>query len=116
MTKSVLPQLFDKATSIDLNCRHGSVIAIGEILWALSKVVPTDANMNELVGMDLIDKAKRLIPLFQERLYFRGMGGELMKQACCIFIENCSLAHMPFYKMEIIGNMLSRLKIIDALK
>lgn len=105
--KNSIPRLFDKVNSIDLNARHGAVIAIGEILHSLSIVCQSEnKNFNELIG-HLLEKIKDLIPRFRERLYFRGMGGELMKQACCDFIEKCSLAHVPFHGMEIIGKDLS---------
>lgn len=105
MIKSILPQLFEKAISIDLNARHGSVLAIGEILHALSMItIQKGMKLKEFVGDDLIDKAKNLIPLFKERLYFRGIGGELMKLACSSFIENCSYAHMPFHNLDVLGN------------
>lgn len=35
MVETVLPNLMDMVNSIDLNVRHGSIIAIGEILEAL---------------------------------------------------------------------------------
>lgn len=83
------------------------MIAIGEILHALNKVCQNkNKNFNDLIG-HLLEKTRNLIPRFRERLYFRGMGGELMKQACCDFIEKCSLANVPFHGMEIIGKSLS---------
>ena len=35
MVETILPNLIDMIDSIDLNVRHGSVLAIGEILEAL---------------------------------------------------------------------------------
>lgn len=100
-----MPQLFDKATSIDLNARHGSVTSIGEILHALSKLLSNNGvKLKDYIGNELVEKTQNLVPLFQERLYFRGLGGELMRQACCNFIENCSYAQMPFHNSNSIGN------------
>lgn len=73
-------------------------------MHALAKVCQKDNNITNLIGENLIEQTRHLIPMFQERLYFRGMGGELMRQACCSFIENCSYAHIPFNnKTAIIG-------------
>jgi hypothetical protein len=44
-----------------------------------------------------------LVPTFRQRQQFRGVGGELMKQACSLLIEKCSLAGMPFHSHPVIG-------------
>lgn len=100
MIDKVLPVLLDKTTSIDLNCRHGSVIAIGEVVYALSKL--TGRN-DLLLAEPLLRRIKGLIPKFKDSLYFRGLGGELMKQACADFIEKCSLAKLPFQNDSVVG-------------
>lgn len=102
MATTVLEKLINYTKSIDLNARHGSVIAIGEIIYALSKLNTTD-NVVDVIGRDMLQNVIDLIPRFKERLYFRGLGGELMKQACSDFIENCSLAKLPIHGYPIIG-------------
>ncbi|CAH0559200.1 unnamed protein product [Brassicogethes aeneus] len=108
MVDNVLPALFTKTTSIDLNARHGAVLAIGEILHSLSKVHKNE-SMNTILTEKLIKSTKNLIPSFYEKFYFRGLGGELMKQACSDFIEKCSLASLPFHNDAIIEQWLSLL-------
>lgn len=98
MITTVLPQLFSKAKTIDLNARHGSVLAIGEIFKALEV-----ENKKSEIGNDLYEECKNLVGFFEERLYFRGLGGELMRLACSNFIQNCSLAKMPFHNSDVIG-------------
>lgn len=79
-------------------------MTIGEILFALADVAKSmGVEIEDYVGTALIEDTKNLIPLFKERLYFRGMGGELMKQACSDFIQKCSLARLPFHKDDITG-------------
>lgn len=73
-------------------------MAIGEIFKALSI-----QNKKGNIGNELFEECKNLIPHFQERLYFRGLGGELMRQACSSFIQNCSLAQLPFHNTDVIG-------------
>lgn len=107
MIKTALPLLFQKAHLIDLNSRHGSVLAIGEVMYALSAVVISNkTNLKDCIGDELLEKCENLIPTYQERLFFRGMGGELMKQACSSFIGNCSLARLPLHGKSVIGEFL----------
>lgn len=99
----VLPQLLSRTTSIDLNARHGAVLAIAELLHALA-VVGKERNqtIQEIIGEKFVQEVCSLVPKFKERGQFRGMGGELMKQACCVLVEKSSLAQMPFHDMSII--------------
>lgn len=109
----MLPSLFEKANSIDLNSRHGAVLAIGEIVHALSK---TTSNLQNLIGPTLTEQIKGLVGGFYNKLYFRGLGGELMRQACCDFIEKCSLAAIGFHNDDVIGMLFidtcQRLEVI----
>lgn len=105
MVASVLPKLFEKTNTIDLNSRHGSVLAIGEIMNALAIIAKSKNNrIEDLITNELRECVKSLVPQFRERHYFRGLGGELMRQACSDFIKNCSLASMPFHDDPIAGN------------
>ncbi|CAH1996514.1 unnamed protein product [Acanthoscelides obtectus] len=104
MIETALPNLFEKTTSIDLNSRHGATIAIGEVIHALSKT-----NYLDKVTETLLDKTRSLIPWYRERMYFRGLGGELMKHACSDFIEKCSLAAVPFHNQTVVEDWLKLL-------
>lgn len=88
MANHVLPILFVNVDSIDINLRHGAVLAIGEIVLALSKL---DA---EWIDESAVVHLNGLILKFQKREQFRGMSGELMKQSCLDFISNCSQAKL----------------------
>ncbi|KAK9871289.1 hypothetical protein WA026_011559 [Henosepilachna vigintioctopunctata] len=108
MVRIVLPSLFEKAHTINLNSRHGAVLAIGEITYALSLISKAKGEgVTDFLDDDLIKQLKELIVVFREKLYFRGMGGELMRQACCDFIEKCALARVPFHKDEVIEDWLT---------
>lgn len=107
MINTALPLLFQKSLTIDLNSRHGSVLGIGEIARALSEVAKSkDVNLKDFIGPELLSNYENLIGIFQERMYFRGLGGELMKQACSSFIENCSLAKLPLHNKQVISKSL----------
>ncbi|XP_044761611.1 tubulin-specific chaperone D [Coccinella septempunctata] len=107
MVQKVLPALFAQAYTINLNGRHGAVIAIGEIVHALSVIANgKKAKIDTYLNDDLLGKLRGLIRIFREKLYFRGMGGELMKQACCTFIEKCSLSSLPFHGEDVVDDWL----------
>lgn len=105
MKDVVLDKLFKMTSSIDLNARHGSILAIAEVVLALSKNDQLTDHIKEETLKDVCD----LIPKFRERLLFRGLGGELMKQACSIFIQKCSRAHLPFHGNSVINDWIGLL-------
>ncbi|KAL7028245.1 hypothetical protein ACKWTF_005773 [Chironomus riparius] len=85
MATHVLNQLFQKTESIDINVRHGCVLAIGEVILALKNL-----NKLSLISNEIMGKLSDLVIKFQTREQFRGMSGELMKLAALDFIKNCS--------------------------
>lgn len=88
MKTNVLFKLFENTDSIDVNARHGSVLAIGEIILALVEINPV------LIDELIMNKLNGLIIKFQTREQFRGMSGELMKMAALDLIKNCSQARV----------------------
>lgn len=91
----VLDQLFAKTDSIDINNRHGSVLAIGEIILALSKLEKDNPEKTlNLLSNQTICNVNELLLKFIQRDLFRGISGEIMKQCCTDFIRNCSLAQI----------------------
>lgn len=92
MAKTVLNQLFQKTESIDVNLRHGAIMAIGEVILALTELD------SKLISSEVLDQLNGLIFKFQTREQFRGMSGELMKMAALDMIKNCSTAKVPINK------------------
>lgn len=70
IASQVLPKLFEKTSSIDINQRHGTVLAIGEIVLKLKQVEQStgETHLNE----NLISQLNKLILSFQQRDQFRG--------------------------------------------
>lgn len=89
MKTKVLAKLFADTDSIDVNLRHGSILAIGEIILALTELGHEPEIFELLNG---------LVIKFQSREQFRGMTGELMKMASLDMIRNCSLAKVKIDK------------------
>lgn len=93
MATDVLPKLFQKIASFDVNMRHGSVLAIGEIVLALK---PIEANEpGKYFTPYLIENVSNLVASFQKKDQFKGLSGEMMYQSSCELIRNCSKANIP---------------------
>lgn len=94
MAKEIITKLLDFTDSIDVNTRHGGVLALGEITLALREL-ENDKNTRGLyLNPSIIDSLNKLILKFFDRDQFRGMSGEIMKQGCSDFIQNCSKARI----------------------
>ncbi|KAF9823451.1 hypothetical protein SFRURICE_008903 [Spodoptera frugiperda] len=90
----VLPKLVKKTESIDLNVRHGAILAIGK-------------TADSLLSEDVCLSVRGLVSGLRSRQQFRGLGGELMRQACCHCIASLSLANQPYHGHDIIDEWLN---------
>uniref|UniRef100_A0A8C9LU74 Tubulin-specific chaperone D n=1 Tax=Piliocolobus tephrosceles TaxID=591936 RepID=A0A8C9LU74_9PRIM len=93
----VFPRLLSMTLSPDLHTRHGSILACAEVAHALYKLA---AQENRPVTDHLDEQAVQGLKQIHQQLYdrqlYRGLGGELMRQAVCVLIEKLSLSKMPF--------------------
>lgn len=92
MAETVMQRLFELTDSIDVNTRHGSVVALGEVTLALKELEGQDGQVYLRGDSEL--QLNELIGKFFARDQFRGMSGEIMKQGCSDFIRNCSRARI----------------------
>ncbi|KAL4707948.1 hypothetical protein ACJJTC_013739, partial [Scirpophaga incertulas] len=104
----VLPKLVKKTESIDLNIRHGAILAIGESVYALSQIKLADGNCaDSLIAKSVSTSVRDLVARLRSKQQFRGLGGELMRQACCQCIAALSLAGAPYHSHESIDEWLN---------
>lgn len=103
MIETVLPILIENTNSIDLNVRHGSVLAIAEILEALNKFFNNN-KIDDIIGVPELEEIKKIVNKFKIRGQFKGLGGELMKQACAILIRKLSNIHYPVHSTTVIND------------
>ncbi|XP_075418553.1 tubulin-specific chaperone D isoform X2 [Tenrec ecaudatus] len=93
----VLPKLLSLTGSSDLHTRHGAILACGELTLALHSLAAQDSRP---VTYYLDEKALEGLKQIHQQLYnhqlYRGLGGELMRQAVCVLIESLSLSKVPF--------------------
>ncbi|XP_011495321.1 PREDICTED: tubulin-specific chaperone D [Ceratosolen solmsi marchali] len=118
----MLPLLMDFLTSPDLCHCHGATLAIAEILIALH-----DMNNKDLIEFieQTSSKIQDIVATFRNRGQFRGLGGEILKQACVTLIKNLSLMHFSIDSKNILndwqdlleeclGNEVSTVRIVSA--
>uniref|UniRef100_A0A6P4E891 Tubulin-specific chaperone D n=1 Tax=Drosophila rhopaloa TaxID=1041015 RepID=A0A6P4E891_DRORH len=94
MAAVVLPQLLAKTDTIDINCRHGCVLAMGEIILALRNLEEKSDPPVTYLSNQRIVELNDLVKTFLDRNCYRGMSGELMKSCTTNYIKNCSLAKL----------------------
>jgi len=97
--ENVLPALFNNAHGKDLHLAHGSTLAAGEVILALSEIaVDENLSVEDYLGQSVIRLVETLVDKMTEKHKFRGIGGELMRQAVSNFIKNVSLSGIPLHE------------------
>ncbi|XP_072746914.1 tubulin-specific chaperone D [Anoplolepis gracilipes] len=102
MINTVLPTLLDMLNSIDLNVRHGAVLATAEILEALYNHF--NDKIENIIGATAVADIQDVARTFRSRGQFKGLGGELMKQACAVLIKKCSVVHFPIHFTDVVDD------------
>ncbi|XP_053604149.1 tubulin-specific chaperone D isoform X2 [Plodia interpunctella] len=104
----ILQKLVNKTESIDLNVRHGAILAIGEAIHALAETKLPDGKAGDtLISEDILIAVRDLVPHLRSRQQFRGLGGELMRQACCQCIASLALGAAPYHSHDTIDDWLN---------
>ncbi|XP_077022426.1 tubulin-specific chaperone D isoform X2 [Tamandua tetradactyla] len=93
----VLPRLLSLTLSPDLHTRHGAILACAEVTHALSRLAAEEGRPTaHYLDGKTVDGLKQIHHELYGRQLYRGLGGELMRQAVCVLIEKLSLSKMPF--------------------
>lgn len=72
MANDILPRLFGKTKSGDINERHGTVLAIGEIVATLKQLEIASSHQKVFIDKALTEQLGGLVLSFQQRDQFRG--------------------------------------------
>ncbi|XP_077897457.1 tubulin-specific chaperone D [Ictidomys tridecemlineatus] len=100
----VLPALLSMALSSDLHTRHGAILACAEVTYALFKLaVQRDRPVTDYLEESVVQGLRQIHQQLWERQLYRGLGGELMRQAVCVLVEKLSLSRMPFRGDSVVG-------------
>nr|CAD7439354.1 unnamed protein product [Timema bartmani] len=103
MANTVVVQLLEFTSNMELNIRSGAVRALAEVIYALSvHFKQSNLSLVDALGVNIIKEIEGLYSKFSDRRQFRGMGGDIMKEVCCHLIKNCSQASLPLHGHTII--------------
>lgn len=72
IAQNILPNLFEMTNSIDINVRHGVVLAAGEIVLALSELEKSENKIEQYLNRDIVKMVEELVQKFLDRDQFRG--------------------------------------------
>ncbi|XP_069339168.1 tubulin-specific chaperone D isoform X2 [Eulemur rufifrons] len=93
----VFLRLLSMTRSPDLHTRHGAVLACAEVAYALHGLAAREGRpVTDYLEEKAVQGLRQVHQQLCERQLYRGLGGELMRQAVCLLIENLSLSKMPF--------------------
>jgi hypothetical protein len=93
MVETYLPELIPKTINTDINMRHGSILAIAEIIFALAKL-QQDGKAVEL-SAEMQHQIREVVPSIEKARLYRGRGAELIRFAVCKLLESISAANIP---------------------
>ncbi|XP_064617512.1 tubulin-specific chaperone D-like [Liolophura sinensis] len=103
MANEIVPALLPKTTGLDLFLRHGSILAVAEIVHALAKIAADKGEpVTKLLDTKTVSGLKDIAKTLYDGKLFRGLGGELMRKAVSSLIEKLSLSKMPYHKDPVI--------------
>ncbi|XP_073092277.1 tubulin-specific chaperone D isoform X3 [Manis javanica] len=103
----VFPRLLSMTQSPDLHTRHGAVLACAEVTRSLCGLAMQEGRpATDLLGERTVQGLKQIHQQLYDRQLYRGLGGELMRQAVCVLIENLSLSKMPLAGDAVIDGWL----------
>ncbi|EPQ18597.1 Tubulin-specific chaperone D [Myotis brandtii] len=93
----VFPRLLSMTQSTDLHTRHGAVLTCAEVAHSLYRLAVREGRpVADYLDETVVQGLKQIHQQLYDRQLYRGLGGELMRQAVCVLIENLSLSKMPF--------------------
>ncbi|XP_074200185.1 tubulin-specific chaperone D isoform X2 [Camelus bactrianus] len=102
--QQVFPQLLAMTRSPDLHTRHGAVLACAQVARSLCRLADQQGRpVANFLDEEAVQGLKQIHQQLCDRQLYRGLGGELMRQAVCILIENLSVSKMPFRGDAVIG-------------
>jgi hypothetical protein len=97
MRTKVLPTVMSQVMSSDVTIRHGSVLAIAELVEALTAEAEKNSKtMLEYLGEEVVSTLKGIPGRLTRADYIRGISGDVMRPAVLVFIQKMSNCHLVF--------------------
>ncbi|XP_037090362.1 tubulin-specific chaperone D-like [Pollicipes pollicipes] len=92
----VMDMLRPHCLGIDLNARHGALLAVAEVVHALAEHARQHGqDVTELLDAAALQFISGVCDELNRRQMLRGLGGELMRHALCHLVSKASLAQLP---------------------
>ncbi|XP_006886364.1 PREDICTED: tubulin-specific chaperone D [Elephantulus edwardii] len=93
----VFPQLLSLTRSPDLHTRHGAILACGAVTCALHRLAAQGGrSITDYLDRTALEGLKQIHQQLYDHQLYRGLGGELMRQAVCSLVESLALSRVPF--------------------
>ena len=93
ISDSVLKKSIAGMTRPELNVRHGSISTTSSIILSLFNL-----NFDVQISSEMRSSLETLVPTLDKNNYLKGLGGDTLKPAVCLFIAK--LCQTKFYRAE----------------
>ncbi|EDV27936.1 uncharacterized protein TRIADDRAFT_21306, partial [Trichoplax adhaerens] len=111
---NVLPQLLSQVNSIDVFKRHGSLVAVAEIIFAFHNLaISENKSISQFIDRHVLDELKKTTIQVTAICMLMAVGGDLMRSAVCRLIERISQSKLSYYDDPVIDTWQNLIK--DAL-
>jgi len=77
-------------------------ISINSIIFFYKYLLKITTSLS-FSGTTAVADIQDIVRTIRNRGQFKGLGGELMKQACSTLIKKCSIVHFPVHFTDIVG-------------
>lgn len=96
MATHVLPRLLSLTRSSDLHVRHGAVLACAELTEGLHGLAAQEGRpVTAYLDAEAVEGLEQIHQQLHDRHLYRGLGGELMREAVCVLIGSLSRSQVP---------------------
>ncbi|XP_057310361.1 tubulin-specific chaperone D-like [Hydractinia symbiolongicarpus] len=106
MLETALPLLINQMQSIDICTKHGAILAVGEVVHALSEESRTKTNIPLVLNDSILNEVMGLVSKLKRTNQFRGYGGELMRKAVCRLIEKIASSDVKINDTSVLDDWL----------
>jgi hypothetical protein len=83
-----LPEIVHRCTSANLCVRHGALVALAELLFAVTA-------HGEALSEELVAAVLGVVPAIEKARLYRGRGGELVREAVAQLIHSIARSRLP---------------------
>ncbi|XP_064471213.1 tubulin-specific chaperone D-like [Ornithodoros turicata] len=95
---SCLPKLVSRLTSPNIQLKHGALLAVAEVVEALSIWAQQQlTDIKDVLGSDTVEQIKSLLATYENDKTFIGIGHGMMKGTFCFLLCKLASSHFPVH-------------------